>query len=618
MVVCGDDGLAHRLAAELREVYREQVVLVVPPAGHRVREPMVGRARAVSAALLDRVVTAVNRNSGGSDDTLAPGERIVEAAEPSEAVLAEVGVDRAAALALVYDDDETNIRAALTARRLNPRLRLVLRLYNRRLGQHIEELLDQAAALGGDGPVERGGADIATTVLSDADTAAPALVATALVGTSKVVDAEGLLLRAVERRPPAPGEVADPGLCTLALLSATSNDPAGAEGSEDSGDQGPQLLPDAAAVAAATGRGTVVLEQVSYSGPPLPARRGGPPFASLFSRRLRWSLAGLVAAVIALAVTLTIVTRDNPLHATYVTLLDLFAINEPAHHQSTGQQVLQLLSMLVGLLLLPVLLAAVLEALGTFRTASALRKPPRGLSGHVVLLGLGKIGTRVLTRLRELHIPVVCVEADPEARGMAVARRLRVPVVLGDVTQEGVLEAAKIHRADALLALTSVDTTNLEAVLYARSVRQDLRTVLRLYDDDFAKAVYRTLRTAHPGALTRSRSVSHLAAPAFAGAMMGRQILGAIPVERRVLLFAAVRVRGHQRLEGRTVGEAFRAGAVRVLALDTAEGASGASGAGLVWDLPDTYVLRAEDRVVLAATRRGLAELLGRRARRGV
>ncbi|MFF5156365.1 NAD-binding protein [Streptomyces sp. NPDC000348] len=619
MVVCGDDGLAHRLAAELRGVYREQVTLVVPPAGRGGRQPVVGRARAASAALLGRVVTAVNRNNGGSDDTSAPGERIVEAAEPTEAVLAEVGVERAAALALVYDDDETNIRAALNARRLNPRLRLVLRLYNRRLGQHIEELLDQAAEVaGGGGAAGHGGADIATTVLSDADTAAPALVATALVGTGKVVDAEGLLLRAVERRPPGPGEVADPGLCTLALLSATSNDPAGDEGSEDSGEHGPRLLPDAAAVAAATGRGTVVLEQLSYSGPPLPAGRGGPPFASLFSRRLRWSLAGLVAAVIALAVALTVVTRDHPLHATYVTLLDLFAINEPAHHQSTGRQVLQLLSMLVGLLLLPVLLAAVLEALGTFRTASALRKPPRGLGGHVVLLGLGKIGTRVLTRLRELHIPVVCVEADPEARGMAVARRLRVPVVLGDVTQEGVLESAKIHRADALLALTSADTTNLEAVLYARSVRPDLRAVLRLYDDDFAKAVYRTLRTAHPSALTRSRSVSHLAAPAFAGAMMGRQILGAIPVERRVLLFAAVVVGGYAQLEGRTVGEAFRAGAWRVLALDTAGSASGGEGvpgSGLVWDLPDTYVLRAEDRVVLAATRRGLAELLGRRAR---
>jgi voltage-gated potassium channel Kch len=620
MIVCGDDGLAHRLAAELRGVYGEQVTLVVPSSGRRVRQPVVGRARAASAALLDRFVNAAAGRTGTGGAEPAPGEQVVEAAEITEAVLGEAGVDRAAALALVYDDDETNIRAALTARRLNPRLRLVLRLYNRRLGQHIEELLDQAAAVAsGTGPGQAG-LDASTTVLSDADTAAPALAATALVGTSKVVQTEGLVLRAVERQPPRPGEVADPGLCTLALLSATSNDPAGADGSEGSGEQGPRLLPDEAAVASATGRGTVVLEQVSYSGPSLSSGRGGvPPFASLFSRRLRWSLAGLVGCVLALAVALMVVTGQHPLYATYVTLLDLFGINDPAYHASTGRQILQLLSGLVGLLLLPVLLAAVLEALGTFRSASALRKPPRGLGGHVVLLGLGKIGTRVLTRLRELHIPVVCVESDPEARGLATARRLRVPVVLGDVTQEGVLEAAKIHRASALLALTSADTTNLEASLYARSVRPDLRVVLRLYDDDFATAVYRTLRAAHPSALTRSRSVSHLAAPAFAGAMMGRQILGAIPVERRVLLFAEIEVGGHPQLEGRTVGEAFRAGAWRVLALNTAPSTPGeerAAASGLVWDLPPTYVLGAGDRVVLAATRRGLAELLGRRRER--
>ncbi|WP_425246114.1 NAD-binding protein [Streptomyces sp. NEAU-NA10] len=655
MVVCGDDGLAHRLAAELRQVYEEQVTLVVPPSERAVPPPVAGRARAVSTAWLDRVVSAaVNRAAGngsngsagagggtgsgfGSASVSGPGSgsgsgsgsgetagagRVLEAAEPTEAVLAEAGVERAAALALVYDDDETNIRAALTARRLNPRLRLVLRLYNRRLGQHIEELLDQAAALAvggaaGDAAGDAVAGDASTTVLSDADTAAPALAATAVAGTTKVVQTDGLLLRAVERPAPGPGRAADAGLATLALLSATSNDPAFADGSETSGEQGPRLLPDAATVAAASGRGRVVLEQVSYAaGPALPTGRGAgfvAPFASLFSRRLRWSLAGLVGCVIALAVALWLVTGVHPLGAVYLTLLDLFAINDPALGASTERQVLQLLSGLVGLLLLPVLLAAVLEALGTFRGAGALRKPPRGLGGHVVLLGLGKIGTRVLTRLRELDIPVVCVEATPEARGVAVARRLRVPVVLGDVTQEGVLEAAKIGRAHALLAVTSSDTTNLEASLYARSLRPDLRVVLRLYDDDFATAVYRTLRAAHPHALTRSRSVSHLAAPSFAGAMMGRQILGAIPVERRVLLFAALEVGGYPQLAGKTVGEAFRAGYWRVLALDTGE--EGRGGSGLVWDLPDPYVLKSEDRVVLAATRRGLAELLGRRRR---
>ncbi|MFJ8005600.1 NAD-binding protein [Streptomyces fagopyri] len=644
MVVAGDDALAHRLAAELRGVYGERVTLVVPPAQRRVRPPVVGRAR--GSTLFDRVSAAVTRAAGNGDTppgrTAEPpgSERVLEATELTEAVLAEAGVERAAALALVHDDDETNIRAALTARRLNPRLRLVIRLYNRRLGEHIKELLDQASALatagmddgtadGGGGGGTGGGFDASTTVLSDADTAAPALAATAVAGTSKVVQTDGLMLRAVERPPPGPGEVADPGLCTLALLSATTNDPAGADGSESSGPQGPRLLPDERAVAAATGRGTVVLETVSYTGPAVSGGRSVLPFASLLSRRLRWSFAGLVGCVIGLAIASMAVTREPPLQATYLTLLDLFAINNPAIGQPAGRQVLQLFSGLVGLLLLPVLLAAVLEALGTFRSGSALRKPPRGLSGHVVLLGVGKIGTRVLARLRELNIPVVCVEADPEARGLAMARRLRVPVVLGDVTQEGVLEAAKIHRAHALLALTSADTTNLEAALYARTVRPDLRVVLRLYDDDFATAVYRTLRAAHPQALTRSRSVSHLAAPAFAGAMMGRQILGAIPVERRVLLFAAIEVGGHAQLEGRTVGEAFRAGSWRVLALETGVGgrrgdpAGAAAGggvtrrapSGLVWDLPSSYVLRAEDRVVLAATRRGLAELLGRRAR---
>ncbi|ELS55033.1 NAD-binding protein [Streptomyces viridochromogenes] len=635
MVVSGDDGLAHRLAAELRGVYGEQVTLVVPPSERTVRPPVVGRARAASAALLGVVTAAVGRAGGQAVGGGEPAGsvRVVEAAEATEAKLAEAGVEQAAALALVYDDDETNIRVALTARRLNPRLRLVLRLYNRRLGQHIEELLDQAATLAtGVGDI---GLDASTTVLSDADTAAPALAAAAVAGTTKVVQAEGLLLRAVERPPARPGQAPPSGLATLALLSSTGNDPAGAAGSEGGGEQGPLLLPDAAAVREARGRGTVVLEQVSFAGPSLPSGRGAvPSFASLFSRRLRWSLAGLVGCVAALAVALTLVTGQHPLYATYITLLDLFAINEPALHQSTARQILQLLSGLIGLLLLPVLLAAVLEALGTFRSASALRKPPRGLGGHVVLLGLGKIGTRVLTRLRELHIPVVCVEADPEARGLATARRLRVPVVLGDVTQEGVLEAAKIHRAHALLAVTSADTTNLEAALYARSVRPDLRVVLRLYDDDFATAVYRTLRAAHPHASTRSRSVSHLAAPAFAGAMMGRQILGAIPVERRVLLFAAVGVAGHPQLEDKTVGQAFRAGAWRVLALDRTarderrddrreepaveeayeDGRAGGA-SGWVWDLPDTYVLQKDDRVVLAATRRGLAELLGRRSR---
>ncbi|MET8499524.1 NAD-binding protein [Streptomyces microflavus] len=636
MIVCGDDALARRLAVELRFVYGERVTLLLPPGrdANSPETPLTQRGRA--AALFGRMSAAMNRTAaagnGGGNDTNAGVEavRIMEAPEPSDDVLEEAGVDRAAALALVYDDDERNIRAALTARRLNPRLRLVIRLYNRKLGQHLEELLDQAAAVAMPG-IDPALLDASTTVLSDADTAAPALAATALTGSNKIIQAEGLLLRAAERPPPRPGETLDPGLCTLALLSSTTNDPAGAEGSDSSGDEGPELLPSEETVAAAEGRGTVVLEAISRAAPDRPATRmggRGAPLSQVFSRRLRWSALGVAVAALSLVVASLLTTEDTAVHSTYLTLLDLLGMNDPAEEAPAARQIIQLLSGIAGLLLLPLLIAAVLEAFGTLRTASSLRRPPRGLSGHVVLLGLGKIGTRVLVRLRELDIPVVVVEEDPDARGIPLARSMHVPTVLGDVTQEGVLEAAKIRRAHALLALTSIDTTNLEATLYARSVKPDLRVALRLYDDEFATAVYRTLRTAHPQALTRSRSVSHLAAPSFAVAMMGRQILGAVPVERKVMLFAALEVAGHPQLEGRTVQQAFQASSWRVLAIDATPPADrnpdlaalppyppdgGAQPpSGLVWDLRPEYVLRAQDRVVIAATRRGLAELLRR------
>ncbi|OKK22098.1 hypothetical protein AMK16_02470 [Streptomyces sp. CB00455] len=114
--------------------------------------------------------------------------------------------------------------------------------------------------------------------------------------------------------------------------------------------------------------------------------------------------------------------------------------------------------------------------------------------------------------------------------------------------------------------------------------------------------------------------------------MTGRQTLGAVAVERRVLLFAVVAVAVHPLGEGRTVAGTARPrrpagdrprdtappGDRRPdLASGPREGA--ASGLAPVGELPPDYVLKPEDRVVIAATRRDLAELRGRagaRARR--
>ncbi|MCM2575943.1 NAD-binding protein [Streptomyces meridianus] len=600
LVVVGDDALAFRLAEELSGVYGMPVTVLL-------RSLRRDHGPRIAGLMQER-----------------PGRvTVVEAAQPDDDALREAGIADAVALALLLQDDRSNIHAALRARRINPDVRLVLRLFNRKLGRHLEEMLERAVAIRA--PHLRSyELDSSTTVLSDADTAAPALVAAAVVGHSKVVQAGGLLLRAKER--PLGIDGSRPALCTLALLSDSAADPGG-EDTEPAG-EGPHLLPDQQAVDRAEGiRGRVVLEAITR-GPGQPAPRRTPsrlPLRELFSRRLLATLAVLIALQVLFALLTWRVSGGPPLRAAYMAMLDLLNINDPAIGEGRGRQVLQLLSGLAGMALLPVMFAMVLESLGAFRAASSLRSPPRRLSGHLVLLGLGKVGSRVLERLNELGMDVVCVEQDPEARGVAVARARRIPVVIGDVTEEGVLESANVARSRALLALTSNDSINLEAALYARQIEPRLRVVMRLFDDEFATTVYRAMRDSYPEARTRSRSVSSLAAPAFAGAMMGRQILGAIPVERRVLLFAAVEVGGHPALEGRTVEEAFEPDAWRVLALDLAgpEDRRPDLAAApepvhrlrshppeLEWELHPGYVLQPEDRVVIAATRHGLARLL--------
>lgn len=621
MVVCGDDGLAHRLAFELAARCGEHVTVVVPSL-HEGHGPQLA---------------SLSRDPGVS-------VRLVEARRPDDATLLDAGIERAAALALAYGDDQTNIHAALGARRLNPDLRLVIRMFNRELGRHVEKLLDRATEARSPG-LGRPALDVSTTVLSDVGTAAPELVAAAFDGSANVIAADGLLLHPAERPAGTPRRSTD--LCVLAVMSGgAADDPAGEDSAEAPGEGGTQLLPDDRTVDRSRAvRGLVVLEAITENGSGAGLPTGGPaprgrlrtatagllerlPLGILFSRRVRMICALMALLVVVMAAITWLAEGGSGLHAAYLTLLDVFTMGDPATEASLGRQLMQLTAGLAGLLFLPVLLAAVLDAMGAFRAASTTLRPPRELSDHVVVVGLGKVGTRVLGELHSRKVRVVCIERDPAARGVALARRLRVPTLLADVTEPGVLTEAGVRRSRAMLALTRNDSTNLEAVLAAREIRPDLRAVMRLFDDDFAATVYRTLRDSYPNAVTRSRSVSSLSASAFAAAMMGRRVLGVMPVERGVLLFTAVDVHDHPELVGQTVAAAFRPGQWRVIARDTtapADRRSAVYGSSttsygslrlfqpeLDWHLHPGYVLRPEDRVVLASTRAGFDILLDR------
>ncbi|MGI5453008.1 NAD-binding protein [Streptomyces sp. CA-249302] len=607
MVICGDDGLAHRLAVELDGVCGEVVTVVLPSASDR--------HGAEIAAL--------------HHDPDSPVELHLSA-RPDERSLRAAGVERAAALALTYRDDQVNMTAALLARTINPSVRLVVRMFNRERGRHLERLLDRAAGLC-DAPEQ----DTSTTVLSDADTAVPELVAAAAVGHGHTLQVEGKVFRGVVR--PARTEPQGTDLATLAVLSgAHQDDPASQDSAETPGEDGTQLLPDdRTAHHRQFTHGRLMLEEVTHvSEPAAGTRRPRPrgwlrarfahlPWKVFLSHQLAAVYGALAAVVVGLSTATALFADEHPWWKNvYLPLLDIFTMGDPATEESPARRVLQLLAGFVGLAVLPLVVAATMNATEAFRTASASHPPDDGVDGHIVLVGLGMVGTRVLARLRATDHQVVAIERDPQARGVALARRLGIPLLVEDATDPGVLELARVRQSRSLLVLTRDDGQNLDIVMAVRETNPAVRVVTRLYDDDFAATVQRTLRASYPDALTRSRSVSALAAPSFAAAMMGRHVLGVMPVERGSLLFTCVDVAGHAELEGRSVREAFRENEWRVLAVGAAAGPLPASSGGdsltglrpdrtdFDWRLGQERVLRAGDRVVLATTRRGLDILM--------
>lgn len=194
-------------------------------------------------------------------------------ARPDEQTLREAGVERAAALALTYGDDQINMTAALLARSINPSVRLVIRMFNRDRGRHLELLLDRAAAA--HAGYDDAFIDASTTVLSDADTAVPELVAAAAVGHGPTLQVEGKVFRGVVRPAGTPPHATD--LATLAVLSGTHmDDPLGEDSAETPGANGTQLLPDTAtAYHRQFTHGRLMLEEVTHHHAPAARQAAG-------------------------------------------------------------------------------------------------------------------------------------------------------------------------------------------------------------------------------------------------------------------------------------------------------------------------------------------------------
>jgi voltage-gated potassium channel Kch len=152
--------------------------------------------------------------------------------------------------------------------------------------------------------------------------------------------------------------------------------------------------------------------------------------------------------------------------------------------------------MFAGVLLIAIT-ASLLAVFVLTGTADHLRNELRArrLRNHVVVCGLGSVGTAVARDLHDRGTPVVVI--DPEADDeLHRETNPRCPVIVGDATRPVILHRAGIERARALVACTDNDALNLEIGLTAQSVaetiRRDrqLRLVLRCFDADIARRIH--------------------------------------------------------------------------------------------------------------------------------
>ena len=541
----------------------------VPRLAARRDHLVVGGDDALAARVIEELTTTYgedvtvllrSREAGyGPRIARLPRVRIIERAELDHSAFTAAGVQSARSLALLRQDDLGNFHAALRAQEINPDLRLVVAIFNTSLGERIRTFFRDCA------------------VLSGSSMSAPSFVAAALGEPAPShIRMAGRTLYVARRKDINPRRI----VCALAM----TQDPVS-----------PQLLPGEAgnahlvlAIADGTARNPLARQRRH------PVREAVQWLRAMFWHRIGFVFMALFAVLAAGFVLLATAAGFSLWNAVYLTGLDAAGAAQSVPQYSTSEKIAQILLTFDGLTLLPVLTAVVVGA----RLTGSLQRNERPLSDHVIVVGLGNVGTRIVGQLHDLGVSVACVDKSDTAAGISVARRLGLRVVVGATDREDTLRAAGINTCQALVSVTNSDIVNLETALLARSLAEDIRIVLRLGDEDLAGRVQRSVGN------TISRSVPYLAAPSFALAMLEHQVLRTIAVGRHVLLIAELGVGAGSELDGSPVAEVHQTGQVRVLAVQR-------SGGGAVdWSPAGTLRLAAQDRLYIIATRAGLSRVL--------
>jgi Trk K+ transport system NAD-binding subunit len=185
------------------------------------------------------------------------------------------------------------------------------------------------------------------------------------------------------------------------------------------------------------------------------------------------------------------------------------------------------------------------------------------MNNHIIVCGLGHLGLRVVHELVALGEDIVIIERRQENSRFPAVRDLHIPIILGDGRFADTLEKAGISRASAIVICSNDDLANLQMASRIRETNPDIRIVMRMFDDEFARGM------AEQFGISAVMSASMLAAPAFAGAASRVDIIQMFKVDHSVLGMGRVEVESGTRLDGATISKVEDALDLSVVLLQT-------------------------------------------------
>jgi Trk K+ transport system NAD-binding subunit len=170
------------------------------------------------------------------------------------------------------------------------------------------------------------------------------------------------------------------------------------------------------------------------------------------------------------------------------------------------------------------------------------------LENHHILVGLGHLGFHVVQHLNgAMSQPMAVIEQNPSADLVSIIQEMEIPIITEDASRETVLEAAGIRRANSIILCIQDDAINLKIALKARSLNPDIRVIIRIFDDDFARALTEQFSFI-------ALSGTGLAAPAFAASATNSEITRPVSIEGESLSLARIHIEPGSILDGKTVG----------------------------------------------------------------